>query len=65
MNDKTDRQLLELITAQVNTLTNQVNTLTVDVAGLKTEVETIKHTVIRIENEHGMKLEVLLNGYKL
>lgn len=32
--------------------------------GLETEVKEIKKTVIRIEQDHGKKLQVLFDGYK-
>lgn len=35
-----------------------------DLEEVKSEVSSIKATVIRIENEHGEKLDALLNGYK-
>ncbi len=53
----TDRELLELIAAQVSKLTTQVEILTKDMAG-------VKDIVIKIENDHGQKLGALLNGYK-
>ncbi len=35
-----------------------------DLEEVKSEISSIKATVIRIENEHGEKLDALLNGYK-
>ncbi|NLA10731.1 MAG: hypothetical protein GX883_01225 [Firmicutes bacterium] len=35
-----------------------------DLAGVKSEIDSLKSIVIRIENDHGQKLGVLLNGYK-
>ncbi len=67
----TDRELLELIAAQVSKLTTQVEGLTTHVEGLATQVDIltkdmagVKDIVIKIENDHGQKLGALLNGYK-
>lgn len=60
----TDREILELIATQVGKLTTQVDTLTKDMAEIKPRLTSIENTVIRIENDHGQKLGVLLNGYK-
>ncbi len=67
----TDRELLELIAAQVSKLTTQVEGLTTQVEGLATQVDIltkdmagVKDIVIKIENDHGQKLGALLNGYK-
>ena len=53
----TDRELLELIAAQVGNLTNEVEEV-------KAEVRSTKQTVIRIENDHGKKLTALYDGYQ-
>lgn len=74
MSPITDRELLELIAAQVGNLTTQVEKLTVDVDEIKKTLPTlttkeelaeVKNIVVRIENDHGQKLGALLNGYKL
>ncbi|NLY38327.1 MAG: hypothetical protein GX044_03395 [Firmicutes bacterium] len=61
----TDRDLLELIAAQVGKLTTQVDGLTTQVGKLTVDVEEIKKIVVRIENDHGQKLGALLDGYRL
>ncbi|NLL20265.1 MAG: hypothetical protein GX263_00815 [Firmicutes bacterium] len=78
----TDRELLELIAAQVNNLTKEVdeikNTmatnqdltatkqeLMVTKQELKQEIAEVKAIVVKIENDHGQKLGVLFDGYKL
>lgn len=81
MSPITDRELLELIAAQVGNLTTQVDGLSKDVSEiksilptlatkqelseLKNEVSSIKSIVVRIENDHGQKIGALLDGYKL
>lgn len=66
-----DRELLEYIAAQVSKLTQNVGELTQNVgelqAGQKTtdvRLDRIENIVTRIENDHGEKLEALLDGYK-
>lgn len=68
----TEKELLELIAAQVSklttqfdSLTTQVDTLTKDMAEIKPRLTSIENTVIRIENDHGQKLGALFDGYKL
>ncbi len=65
------------LTYQVDGLTNQVRNLTNDVSeikgdvsglkgdvsGLKLEVENIKEIVVRLEVDHGQKLNALFDGY--
>ena len=67
----TDRELLELVAAQVGNLTNNVQDLQNEmqevkggIKGLKGEVADIKKRVIHIENDHGAKLDALFDGYK-
>lgn len=60
----TDRELLELIAAQVSNLTTQVDRLNKDMAEIKPRISFIENTVVKIENDHGQKLGVLMNGYK-
>lgn len=72
----TDRDLLELIAAQVGNLTTQVEEITIDIAETRTdmqkgfnhlndEIKRVKDIIVRIENDHGQKLGILLDGYKL
>lgn len=75
---KSNRELLEITTAQVGGLTEKVNgldkkvhTLTTDMidvksdlSNVKSEVKDIKKMVIKIEHEHGQKIEALFDGYK-
>ncbi len=60
----TDRDLLELIASQVSHLTTRVDGLTRDMVDVKADLRFTKEAVIRIENDHGLKLGALLNGYK-
>lgn len=66
-----DRELLELIAAQVGKLTTDMGKLTTDMGKLTTDVDEIKgrqvrieNTVLRIEQDHGKKLEALFDGYQ-
>jgi primosomal protein N'' len=52
----TDRELLELIAAQVGKLSQ-------DVTDVKNRQEKIENIVTRIEQNHGQKLEALFDGY--
>ncbi len=67
----TDRELLEFIaakvgvlTTQMDSLTTQVNTVTADVSELKESQTRTEKVVLKIENEHGQKLDALFDGYK-
>ncbi len=59
----TDRELLELIAAQVNSLTKDVDEMK-DTMATKQELAEVKAIVIKSENDHGQKLGALLDGYK-
>jgi len=75
----TDRELLEHIAAQVGALTTQVDkvddrltnvedTLTrVDdrLTRVESDLRFTKETVVKIEHDHGQKLNALFNGYRL
>ena len=73
-----DRDLLELVVAQVSKLSTDMSGIKSDMAGMKTEITgiksemtgmkseigDIKKTVLRIEHDHGEKLSALFDGYK-
>ena len=59
---KTD---VAVIKTDVAVLKTDVAELKTEVAEVKAEVEFTKVTVIKIENDHGRKLGVLFDGYKL
>lgn len=74
----TDRELLDLIAAQVSVLTTQGDSLVKDVAEVKATMATkdelakvkddldfVKGTVVKIEIEHGQSLGALLDGHNL
>jgi primosomal protein N'' len=52
----TDRELLELIAAQVGKLSQ-------DVTEVKNRQGKVENIVTRIEQNHGQKLEALFDGY--
>lgn len=74
-NNASDRELLELVLAQVSKLT-------IDIDGMKSEmrerfnqvderfnqieqrIDKVEKTVVKIEHEHGEKLSALFDGYK-
>lgn len=60
----TDRELLELIAAQVGTLTTDVGEIRQEQAEMKQDLKETKERVINIENDHGKKLDLLFDGYK-
>lgn len=52
----TDRELLEIVAAQVGQLTQKVDRV-------DGEIQEIKKTVIHIENDHGDRRKALFDGY--
>ena len=56
---------VQVIKGDVQGLKGDVQGLKDDFRGLKGDVQEIKERVIIIENEHGMKLQVLFDGYHL
>ncbi len=71
----TDRELLELIAAQVGSLTNQVGSLTNQVGGLTNQVDNLTVDMSEVKNEvrktnakidHDIipKITVLFDGHK-
>ena len=67
----TDRELLELIVAQVSALTSNVDNLTKDVSELKegqnkieSELGGVKRITLGMEQSHGKQLTALFDGYK-
>ncbi|HZJ99080.1 MAG TPA: hypothetical protein VFC79_03695 [Tissierellaceae bacterium] len=73
-----DRELLELIAAQVGTLTNQVGTLTnqVDtftndmqdikqrIRNVEKDTGEIKHKIVKMEDDNHRNFTALFDGYK-
>lgn len=66
-----DRKLLEFIATQVGTLTEKVggmesniNNLQNDMREVKSDVKSLNNQVTIIEQDHGNKLDVLLDWYK-
>lgn len=74
----TDRELLEVIAAQVGNLTTDVTGMKQDISGMKLDISGMKLDIVglkdrithldkitlKIEQEHGNKLNALLDGYK-
>lgn len=50
--------------SEVKGIKSEVTGINSKVNDLKTEVSDIKKTVIKIENDHGQKLDALFDGYK-
>lgn len=59
----TDRELLEYIASQVGALTGKVDRIEKDINELKDGQTRLENTVVGIEQEHGKKLEALVDGY--
>lgn len=47
-----------------NKVNKKIAGLENEVSNLKTETKVIKKTVLKIEDEHGKKLDALFDGYK-
>lgn len=67
----TDRELLELISAQVGAITKDVSELKTDVSGLEKgqkkvedELSIVRRIAIDMEQDHGKKLTLLLELHK-
>ncbi len=54
--EMTDRELLELIAAEVGGLKDRMG-------GLEGRMQKIENTVTNIEHDHGQKLDALFDGY--
>jgi hypothetical protein len=70
-NNASDRELLELVLAQVSKLTTDMDGVKSGIKGIKSEmsemkseISDVKKTVVKIEHEHGEKLAALFDGYK-
>lgn len=68
MSDISDRELLELIAAQIGKLNVNVDDISKELSLFKTDTEErfnkIDNRLMVIENEHGSKLDALFDGYK-
>lgn len=53
----------EKILSILETLVSKVDKLEQGQANLEQELQTVKNTVIRIENQHGKKLDALSDSY--
>ena len=65
--EETLRLILEKLNSMdsdIKSLKTDVSGLKTDVSGLKTDVSGLKQQVFIIENEHGAKLDSLIDGYK-
>jgi len=68
MSDMTDRELLELVVAQVGKLTIGIDNISKEISLFKADtnerLNKIDNLLMTIENEHGSKINALLDGYK-
>lgn len=62
-NEEKILELLLSIQQGVSDLTQRVDHLESDVSVLKDDSQFIKGVVVRMENEHGKKLDALFDGY--
>lgn len=53
----------ELLTKMYGEFSSRFDKIETDIQGLKTDVQDLKTDVLRIENEHGRKLDALFDGY--
>lgn len=60
MEDKT----FELITKMYGEFTSRFNEMEIRFDKIETDIQGLKKDVLRIENEHGKKLEALFDGYQ-
>lgn len=62
----TDRELLEMVAAQVSNLTISMDTLKKDMNEVKIKLDpkADKTDIVRLENNFGPKVETLFDGYK-
>ncbi len=61
--EMTDRELLELIAAEVGGLKTGMSGLEARMDKMDDRIQKIENTVIHIENDHGSKLKALFDGY--
>ncbi|MGI6307059.1 MAG: hypothetical protein ACOX1X_00325 [Dethiobacteria bacterium] len=61
----TDRELLEKIFKKMGDMDSRMTSMETEMADIKADVKFTKETVIKIENDHGQKLNALFDGYKL
>ena len=61
----TDRELLEKIFKKMGDMDSRMTSMETEMADIKADVRFTKETVIKIENDHGQKLNALFDGYKL
>ncbi len=59
-----DDRIYELMTKIYSEMTQQFESVKGEIGGLKTDVAGLKRDIIRIENDHGKKLDALFGGYK-
>jgi predicted RNase H-like nuclease (RuvC/YqgF family) len=60
LEDKT----FELITKMYGEFTSRFNEMEIRFDKIETDIQGLKKDVLRIENEHGKKLEALFDGYQ-
>jgi len=61
----TDRELLEKIFKKMGDMDSRMTSMETEMTDIKADVKFTKETVIKIENDHGQKLNALFDGYKL
>ena len=61
----TDRELLEKIFKKMGDMDSRMTSMETEMADIKADVKFTKETVIKIENDHGQKLNALFDGHSL
>ena len=52
------------MTAQFKSVKDDITGIKDDITGIKDDIRGLKKDIIRIENDHGRKLDALFDGYK-
>jgi len=60
MEDKT----FELLTKMYTELTGKMDNMQLKIDNIEGELDNVKKVVIKMENDHGNKLDALFDGYK-
>ena len=66
MDNRMEQLAVDMVTvkADVSGVKADVSGLTADVSGLKEKLDFVSDSVVRIEHEHGKKLDALFDGYQ-
>lgn len=57
-------ETLKLILDKINSMDSKIGSMDLKISSMDSELKDVKKHVIIIENDHGTKLDALLDGYK-